>query len=129
VTERPCEATTKTGRRCRSFALPNRPTCISHSPDLAETIRNARRRGGTAAAKIRMLQGRRLRLDTPAALVKFTADLCQDTLSGQVDPNVSRAVSYAIANQLKALELAEASEVRRLLAEVERLTRQARSAS
>jgi hypothetical protein len=114
--EQGCRAPTKHGRPCKGFLLPGRDVCLSHAEDLADKVAAARARGGSVAAKIRKLEGRRLRLDSATALLKFNADLAQDTLSGSVDPGVSRAVSYAIANQLRLLET---SELERRLAALE----------
>jgi hypothetical protein len=72
--------------------LPGRDVCIMHAPDQAEKVAAARVKGGTAAAKIRLLQGRRLKLDTPAALVRFTSGIVQDTLAGTVEVDVARTV-------------------------------------
>jgi hypothetical protein len=121
VTRLNCRAQNRHGASCRAFALPDKDFCVTHEPSLEAARREACRRGGTAAAKLRALQGRRLKLDSPAALLKFNASLCQDTLSGSVDPSVSKAVSYALANQLKLLET---SELERRLGELEQLQRQ-----
>jgi hypothetical protein len=123
-----CRALTKQGTACRAMPLPGRDVCIMHAPDQAEKVAAARVKGGTAAAKIRLLQGRRLKLDTPAALVRFTSGIVQDTLAGTVEVDVARTVLYGVGMQLKALEMAQQAEVRELLAEVERLTRLARQA-
>jgi hypothetical protein len=118
--EQGCRAPTVHGSPCRGFLLPGRDVCLSHAEDLADKIRLARARGGTAAAKVRALQGRRLRLDSAEALLRFNANLCQDTLSGAVDPGVSKAVSYALANQLKLLETHELEQRLRALEDAQR---------
>jgi len=100
--------------------------CLSHAEDLAEKVAAARARGGTAAAKVRLLQGRRLRLDSPAALVKFTGSLLQDALAGTVDADVARTVLYGVSVQLKAVEMVRAADVEAMLAEVRQLTNEAR---
>jgi hypothetical protein len=106
--------------------LPGRDVCIMHAPDMAEKIAAARMKGGAAAAKLRVLQGKRLRLDSPAALVKFTGNLLQDALAGTVDPDTARTVLYGVSVQLKAVELSQRSDVEQALAEVRRLVDEAR---
>jgi len=118
VSQAVCTATTKRGSTCRSFALPGRATCIAHTPELRPQIEAARRRGGTVAMKLRVLQGKRERLDTPKALIRFVADLAQDCLAGTVPPDVARVALYAISIQR---QLIEASSLEGRLAEVERL--------
>jgi hypothetical protein len=106
--------------------LPGRDVCIMHAPDLAEKVAAARARGGTMAAKVRLLEGRRLRLDSPAALVKFTGNLLQDALAGTVDPDTARTVLYGVSVQLKAVELTQRSDVDQALQEVKALVAEAR---
>ena len=120
-----CTATTNGGNACRSFALPGRPYCVMHDPEKATAIAAARARGGTVAAKLRILQGKRARLDTQHALVRFVGDVVQDTLAGTVEPDVARAVLYGISIQRA---LIEASGLEKRLAEVERLLAQRRHA-
>lgn len=108
--------------------LPGRDVCVMHAPDMADKVAAARMRGGAAAAKLRLLTGKRLRLDTSAAVVRFTGALVQDVLAGTVDADIARTVLYGLNVQLKGIELAEAAEGRKLLGQVEALTRQARRA-
>jgi hypothetical protein len=108
--------------------LPGRDVCVMHAPDMAEKVAAARMRGGAAAAKLRVLTGRRLRLDTSAAVVRFAGGLVQDVLAGTVDPDVARTVLYGLNVQLKGIELTEASEGRKLLHQVEQLAQRARQA-
>jgi len=93
---------------------------------MASMVASARQRGGTAAAKLRMLQGRRLRLDSPSALVKFTGGLLQDALAGTVDIDTARTIGYLVSVQLKAIEQARAADVDQALAEVRTLVAEAR---
>jgi len=118
-------ATAKSGSQCRAFALPDRTTCLTHTPELAAQVEAARRRGGTAAMRLKVLQGKRSKLDTPRALVKFVADVAQDTLAGTIEPDVARAALYAVSIQRVLIE-ASATEAR--LDQVERLLAQRRPA-
>ena len=104
VSQAGCVASTKRGGACRSFALPGRPYCVVHDPERAVDIAEARTRGGVAAARLRRLQRKRERLDTPKALVKFVANVVQETLDGTVTPDVARAVLYGISIQRTLIE-------------------------
>ena len=120
-----CGARTQRGAPCRSFTLPGRPFCMSHDPERAGDVRQARARGGAAASKLRALKARRPRLDTAAGLMAFIAALAHDTLGGRVAPDVSRAVAYALSLQLRLLEASELEQRIAVLeerAERERLT-------
>jgi hypothetical protein len=107
MTQQACAAVTQRGTPCKGIVPAGRMYCLVHDPELKDKVTAARRRGGSTAMKLKLLEGKRLKLDTPAALVRFNAGLIQDTLAATVDPGVSRAVSYAIANQLRLLETAD----------------------
>jgi hypothetical protein len=85
----------------------------------------ARRRGGTTAMKLRVLTGRREKLDSPKALVKFVSNVAQDCLAGTVEPDIARVVLYAVSIQRV---LIEASGLESRLADLERLLAQRRRA-
>jgi len=93
---------------------------------MADAVAAARRRGGTAAARLRVLEGKRLRLDSPAALVRFTGGLLQDALAGTVDVDTARTIGYLVSAQLKAIEQARASDVEQMLPEVRQLVTEAK---
>ena len=97
-----------------------------HNPERAAAVAAARARGGTVAAKLRILQGKRERLDTPKALVRFVANVIQDALAGTVEPDVARVVLYGISIQRA---LIEAADLEPLVRELEALrARSARNA-
>ncbi len=121
-----CRAETKAGASCRAMPLPGRDVCIMHAPDMAEKIAAARMKGGTAAAKLRVLQGKRLRLDSPAALAKFMSGLIQDVMAGTLGVDTARTVVYAVSVQRQVVEHAEKAELEKRLVEVERLLAQRR---
>jgi hypothetical protein len=122
-----CRALTKQGASCRAPSLPNYDTCLSHTPELAGKVAEARRRGGTMAAKVRILEGKRLKLDSPAAVVKFTSGVVQDCLAGTVEVEVARTTLYGLGILLKAVEQARASDVEQMLAEVRALVNEVRT--
>ena len=114
--EQTCEARTKLGAPCRSFALRGQRFCLSHDPALQDVVREARAKGGAAASKLRALEGQRAKLDTPAALVRFTGRLIQDVLDGTTPVDVGRAVLYGVSIQR---QLVESSELERRIAAIE----------
>jgi hypothetical protein len=119
--EAPCRARTRLGEPCRAFSLAS-GYCRTHDPARAEDRRASCSKGG----KLRALQGRRRRLDSPPAVVAFLSGLVHDVAEGKLDGEIARTLVYALGVQLRAIELAEQSAGRRLVAEVEQLARQAR---
>jgi len=117
-----CAATTQRGTDCKGIVPLGRTLCLVHDPDLADRVAEARRRGGTTAMKLKLLAGKRQRLDTPKKLLTFVSDLALDTLSGSIDPNVSRATAYAVSLSMRLLETADLE--RRLEALEAQLARQ-----
>jgi hypothetical protein len=125
LARRRCAGSNSRGESCRGIVPSERTYCLVHDPEAADRVRAARQRGAVTAAKVHSLSGRRRKLDTAASVVKFLAGLAQDVAEEKTDPKVAGVVVYALSVQLKAIEMAESSEVRRLLAEVDRLTRAA----
>ena len=103
-TQQACGARTNRGAACRSFALPGGQFCLSHDPDRQVAVRKARAKGGAAASKLRALEGKRAKLDTPSALMHFTGKLIQDMLDGTTPVDVGRAVLYGIIIQRRLVE-------------------------
>jgi len=79
-------------------------------------VRRARQKGGRVAGQLRSIEGRRKKLDSASDLIRFTADVVQDVLSGAVGPDVARACLYGISIQR---QLIEASDIERRLAALE----------
>ena len=123
-----CGAQTKAGGTCRAFVPPGRTACVSHDPAMADMVKAAQIKGGTAAAKLRLLQGRRLRLDSPAALARFMSGLIQDIMAGTLDVDTAKVVVYAVSVQRQVVEHAEKAELEKRLVEVEKLLAQRRPA-
>jgi len=105
--KRACGAETKRGTPCAAFALPGRLHCISHDPERAEMLAAARSRGGRNCARVRVLQGKRARLDTPAALVRFLAGVIHDVAEGKTSADVGRCLFYGLNVQRALLESSE----------------------
>lgn len=99
-----CVAVTKRGAPCKSWPAPGSARCVSHAPERAEAMHQARSRGATNANRLRALEGRRAKLDTPAALVKFVGILVQDVVGGAVEPDVARVALYGCSIQRQLLE-------------------------
>ena len=118
-----CRAVTKRGTACRAFAPPGRIYCVTHDPELVDKVAAARIRGGTAADRLRVLQGKRAKLDSASAVVKFTSGVIQGCLAGTIEVEIARTTLYGLSVQLKAIELAEAATARHLVEEVKQLAR------
>jgi len=95
---------------------------------MADMVKAAQIKGGTATAKLRLLQGRRLRLDSPAALARFMSGLIQDIMAGTLDVDTAKVVVYAVSVQRQVVEHAEKAELEKRLVEVEKLLAQRRPA-
>jgi hypothetical protein len=119
-----CVALTKRHVPCKSFAAPGSDRCVSHDPARAELMREARSRGATSANKLRSIEGRRVRLETPVTLKRFVSDLIHDVVSGKLPPSVMNAATYGISIQLK---LIESSELERRLLALEAVAQQTRT--
>jgi hypothetical protein len=107
MTQPACVATTQRGTPCQGIVPGGRTLCLVHDPELADKVQAARRRGGTVSMQLKLLQGRRRRLDSPKKLLAFVSDLALDTLSGSIEPDVSRATAYAVSLQIKLIEQAD----------------------
>jgi hypothetical protein len=97
-----CGAETEHGGHCRAFALDS-GRCWNHDPALAEERQAARSKGGS----LRALQGKRLKLDTPAALVRFVAGVMQDVVQAKLPPEHARAALYGASIQQRLLETSD----------------------
>jgi hypothetical protein len=116
MAERLCQAPRKDGSVCRACPLPGSALCWSHDPTRAEAAREARSKGARKANTLRLLRGRRPRLDRPGAMTKFLATLMLDTLEGRVEADIARSVGY-LANVQRAY--IEQAELERRLAALE----------
>jgi hypothetical protein len=116
-----CGAELASGGRCRGFALPG-GRCWNHAPERAEERRAARSKGG----KLRAIEGRLKRLDNPKALAAFLSNLVHDLVDGKAEAELVKTVAYSISVQCKVLDLARQTDVEQALAEVRRLTAEAR---
>ena len=76
----------------------------------------ARAKGGTNPAKLRVLVGRRRKLDTPAELVQYTAGIVQDVVAGALSADIGRVALYGVSIQMRLLE---GSDIERRLAALE----------
>jgi hypothetical protein len=121
-----CQAARKTGAPCRAPALPGEPWCWCHHPARQQVAAAARADGGRKAGRLRKLEGKRRRLDSPRAVVTFVSGLVYDVAEGRLDGELGRTLGYLLGVQLRAVELAQRSEIEARLAEVERLLAQRR---
>jgi hypothetical protein len=101
-----CESTRQDGGRCPAPALPERPYCFAHDPELAERREAGRRRGGRNRAKIVRLRGR-----VPPRLLPVYDTLEQalfEVHRGDISPQQATAMaalSRAMVSVLTAGEL------------------------
>jgi hypothetical protein len=107
VSRATCGAELERGGRCRAFALPS-GRCWNHDPARADERHQARAKGG----KVRALQAKRPRFDSPKALVEFTGLVLGGVLAGRIAPDIGRVVLYGVNTQRALLETTDL--VRRL---------------
>ncbi|ACZ38915.1 hypothetical protein [Sphaerobacter thermophilus] len=103
-----CTATRRDGGRCTARALPGRPYCFAHDPELQAERTEARRRGGRNRAKVVRLR----RLVPPRLLPVFDQleQALRDVLGGSLEPRRAMAaasVARALVDVLQAGELEE----------------------
>jgi hypothetical protein len=102
-----CQAETRCGTPCQSFASGGSPWCASHDPAQREAQQAARARGARTSNRLRALRGQRSRLDTPQSLVGFTARVIHNTLEQRLPYEVARVVLYGLSIQRQLVEVAD----------------------
>ena len=112
----PCQARTKLGGPCRAFALPGGVYCWGHEPSRVDERTAARSRGGQRAGQLRLMKGRRARLDQAGGLLKFAAEVVLDVRSGLLDVDVARTTLYGCGI---VRQLIESSDLEKRLASLE----------
>jgi hypothetical protein len=98
----PCGFKKASGGECKAFALPS-GRCWIHDPDRADQRHQARSKG----AKVRALQSKQPRFDSPKALIQFTGLILSGVLSGRIAPDVGRVVLYGVNTQRALLETSD----------------------
>jgi hypothetical protein len=106
--------------------LPGESWCWAHHPDRQEIAAAARSNGAVKANKLRSLEGRRRKLDTPRAVVAFLSNLVYDVAEGRRDVEVAKVIAYTVNVQLKAIDSSRQSDVEQALQEVKALVAEAR---
>jgi hypothetical protein len=112
----PCQATASHGGRCRAWAPGGADFCRVHDPSKAAEVQAARIRGAEKAGRLRLLRGKRRRLEDAGRLAVFLSDLVEDVLAGRVNADVARCAIYG-ASVLR--QVIETSELERRLAALE----------
>ena len=102
-----CQARTKRGIACQSFALPSSAYCFVHDPEQRVARATARAKGGAKASKLRAIKGRRSQLATASELVTFTAGVIHDVREGKLEPDTARVVLYGVSIQRRLVEIAD----------------------
>jgi len=87
-----------------------------HDPERAAEVQMSRAKGGAHASKLRAIAGRRSKLDSPRALLAFTATLIHRTVERELEPDVARCAFYGLSLQR---QLVESSELEQRIAALE----------
>ncbi len=111
-----CQGARKDGQPCRAPALPGSTWCWAHAPERQEIAARARAAGASKGGKVRALQGKRRRLESPVQLARFLSELVQSTLEGQTEPDIARVCFYG-ASVLR--QVTESAELERRLTALE----------
>ncbi len=104
-----CESARRDGGRCKAPALPNRPYCFAHDPELQEQRQAARKRGGRNRADVVRLRGL-----TPPRLLPIFDTLeaaLREVHAGDITPQQATAMA-ALARALTTLLTAGELEAR-----------------
>ena len=102
-----CQARTKRGVACQSFALPGSAYCFMHDPEQRVARATALAKGGAQASKLRAIKGRRSKLATASELVAFTAGVIHDVMEGRLETDTARVVLYGVSIQRQLVEVAD----------------------
>jgi hypothetical protein len=123
---RRCTAVRGDGEPCRGWAVRDHPTCIAHTPELADVAQAARRKGGRHASH-RPAHLPAAEPDLPLAtlddVVAALGCLFNETRKGLVDPRLSNALSIISQTIIKAIEVRDNSRVLEQLEQLETLRR------
>ena len=105
--KRPCQATASHGAACRAWAPEGAAYCRVHDPSKAAEVQAARVRGARKAGQIRLLRGRRRKLEGAGNLARFLSELIEDVLAGRIDVDVARTATYAASVLRGVIDSAE----------------------
>lgn len=109
-----CGAQRRDGERCQAPALPGRPWCFAHAPELAEKRAEGCRKGGRGRAALVRLQG----LCPPRLVALFDTleRAIAEVHDGTIEPGQAQAMA-ALARA--AVTVLQAGEVEQRLRELE----------
>ena len=102
-----CQGRARSGAGCRAFTPAGRELCRVHDPATAAEVQAARVRGARKAGQIRLLRGRRRKLEGAGNLARFLSELIEDVLAGRVDVDVARTATYAASVLRGVIDSAE----------------------
>jgi len=119
VARRRCKARTKSGERCKAYALTDSDYCAFHEPSLAGERVKWRRAGGSQGAKKAALE-QAAGVQTPAEVKQLLGNTIELVRRGEMDPSTANAIARLCNLQLKAIRETEYEE---RLQQLERLTR------
>ena len=112
-----CEAKTKSGARCKAYALTTSPYCFAHEPTLAAQRADWRRHGGRKGGKQAVLD-EAATVTTPEAVRDLLARTIDAVQKGSVDTQTANTISRLCSLQLKAIKEADLA---RRIEELERI--------
>ncbi len=115
--QRQCSGLTKSGERCKSFAMPDSERCIAHG-DRVTDLAAWRKRGGEGKAN--EVRARKALPSEPLSTVEVHAHLStafRRALAGKMDPPLLNALSSAGRT---LAELQKSSEIEERLIDLER---------
>ena len=121
-----CQATTRSGERCKANALCGKKYCLAHDPESRKKFKEITRKGGKVKKKVQVcLAPIEFKGD-----VREVLDLLADTInrvrSNKMPPKIANTVGYLAGHMIKALEIVEIEE---RLKKVERVVLERRTYS
>ncbi len=100
---RSCEAVTKSGGQCRSFAIRGSKYCSLHDPRLAKKVMAGRKRGGRIP-RAKVLAKELKQIGSFDDLLAFLNKLIHDLYSGKLNPKAGQTIVSALGGMKSTLE-------------------------
>jgi len=97
-----CMAKTKSGARCKAYALKGSEYCFAHEPLLAGARANWRSAGGRKSGK-RAALTEAATVRTPEAVRDLLARTIEAVQNGDIDPQTANSIGRLCSLQLKAI--------------------------
>jgi hypothetical protein len=114
-----CKAKTKSGKRCKAYAVKGSDYCAFHEPGLAGERATWRRAGGRQGAKKAALE-QAAGVQTAAEVKQLLGKTIELVRRGEMDPSTANAIARLCNLQLKAIR---ETDYEQRLQRLEQLTR------